>query len=111
MFYLDLLDNLPRLRLSDDQMKTVLWIMKKCDTPNVPSLKGLRKRQAAIGNGILTPKLHTSVLGNQFHMNHPVDLLKLVSYQKSGTGNNDTDEKIRIGPTLMCGTKSKYIPN
>ncbi|EDR05873.1 uncharacterized protein LACBIDRAFT_302463 [Laccaria bicolor S238N-H82] len=28
MFFLDLLDNLPRLRLSDDHMKAIIWAMK-----------------------------------------------------------------------------------
>ncbi|KAF8143986.1 hypothetical protein K438DRAFT_1520090, partial [Mycena galopus ATCC 62051] len=30
MFMLDLLENLPRLRLSDDQLKTIIWIMHEC---------------------------------------------------------------------------------
>ncbi|KAJ6477662.1 hypothetical protein C8R45DRAFT_783494, partial [Mycena sanguinolenta] len=29
MFMLDLLDNLPRLRLSDDQLKAIIWVMKE----------------------------------------------------------------------------------
>ncbi|KAJ7115666.1 hypothetical protein C8R44DRAFT_880092 [Mycena epipterygia] len=34
MFMLDLLDNLPRLRLSDDQLKSIIWVMRECGTPN-----------------------------------------------------------------------------
>ncbi|KAF8147592.1 hypothetical protein K438DRAFT_1910535 [Mycena galopus ATCC 62051] len=89
MFMLDMLDNLPRLRLSDDHLKAIIWVMKECGTPNVPSFYALRKMQAkllfetstwseivtrAVG---LKPKHHTSVLNNQFYMNHPNDLIRL----------------------------------
>jgi hypothetical protein len=80
MFMLDLLDNLPRLRLSDDHMKTILWIMKECKTPNVPSFSALRKKQATLTHEVnISPRMHTSALGNKYYMNHPIDLLALVS--------------------------------
>lgn len=80
MFFLDLLDNLPRMRLSDDQMKTVLFVMDQCGTPDVPSFYALRKKQATLASSTvnLKPRQHTSSLGNRFYMNHPVDLLALV---------------------------------
>ncbi|KAJ7820820.1 hypothetical protein B0H14DRAFT_3089221 [Mycena olivaceomarginata] len=70
MFMLDLLDNLPRLWLSDDHLKAIIWVMKECGTPNVP-----RKLTQDVG---LRPRHHTSALDNQFYMNHPNDLLRLV---------------------------------
>lgn len=77
---LDLLDNLPRLRLSDDHMKTIIWIMKECGTQDVPSFYALRKKQKQLlSEADIKPKLHVSPMGNQFYMNHPSKLLAFVS--------------------------------
>ncbi len=79
MFMLDLLDNLPRLRLSDDHLKAILWVMRECGTPNVPAFSALRKMQSSLARTVnLTPKHHTSSLGNHFYMNHPSQLFALV---------------------------------
>ncbi|KAJ7035397.1 hypothetical protein C8F04DRAFT_1210324 [Mycena alexandri] len=78
MFMLDQLDNNPRLRLSDDQMKAIIWTMKESGTPNVPSFFSFRKMQKRLAQEFgLNPRHHTSSLDNQFHMNHPNDLLRL----------------------------------
>ncbi|KAF5372390.1 hypothetical protein D9615_009298 [Tricholomella constricta] len=78
MFMLDLLDNLPRLRLSDDHLKSILWVMRECGTPNVPSFYALRKKQAFLRESVgLKSRPHSSTMGNHFYMNHPVDLLAL----------------------------------
>ncbi|KAF8149039.1 hypothetical protein B0H34DRAFT_863068 [Crassisporium funariophilum] len=78
MFFLDMLDNLPRLRLSDDHMKAIIWTMKKCGTPDVPLFKALRKKQKTLAEQVnIQPKLHTSAMGNLFWMNHPTDLITL----------------------------------
>jgi hypothetical protein len=81
MFFLDLLDNMPRLRLSDDHMKAIIWVMRECGAQDVPSFYALRKKQASLTSQMpnLRPHHHTSALGNHFYMNHPVDLLALVS--------------------------------
>lgn len=64
---LDLLDNLPRLRLSDDHLKTIMWIMRECGTPNVLSFSALRKKQAKLTRKVnVATKPHTSALGNFF---------------------------------------------
>ncbi|KAJ7780397.1 hypothetical protein B0H14DRAFT_3095767 [Mycena olivaceomarginata] len=49
---LDILDNLPRLRMSSNQFKMILWIMKECNVSNV-----------------LEPKAYTSSVGNRFFVN------------------------------------------
>ncbi|KAJ6566807.1 hypothetical protein B0H19DRAFT_940681 [Mycena capillaripes] len=75
---LDLLDNLPRLRLSDDQLKTIIWVVRECRTPDVPSFSALRKKQAQLTADLnIKSKRHVSAVGNEFYMNHPADLLAL----------------------------------
>jgi hypothetical protein len=81
MFMLDLLDNLPRLRLSDDQLKTIIWVMRECKTPDVPTFSVLRKKQAELTKDVNIRTMgHLSARGNEFYMNHPAQLLALVRY-------------------------------
>ncbi|KAJ7729213.1 hypothetical protein B0H14DRAFT_3617621 [Mycena olivaceomarginata] len=78
MFMLDLLDNLPRLRLSDDHLKSIIWVMRECKTPDVPSFSALRKKQEFLTREIgIKSEQHASSLGNHFYMNHPSKLLAL----------------------------------
>ncbi|KAJ7882193.1 hypothetical protein B0H14DRAFT_3433567 [Mycena olivaceomarginata] len=78
MFMLDLLDNLPRLRLSDDQLKTIIWVMRECGTPDIPSFSALRKKQAQLTKDVnIQTVRHVSAMGNEFYMNHPAQLLAL----------------------------------
>ncbi|KDQ28455.1 hypothetical protein PLEOSDRAFT_1041925, partial [Pleurotus ostreatus PC15] len=77
LFLLDVLDNLPRLRLSDSLMKVFLWILRESGARDVPSLDGLRKVQKALRSkcGVpTTPK--TSPRGNLYFMN---DLRSIVA--------------------------------
>ncbi|THH10950.1 hypothetical protein EW146_g8209 [Bondarzewia mesenterica] len=79
MFMLDLLDNLPRLRLSDDHLKAIIWVMRECGTPNVPSFIALRKMQAKLTREVgVKTELHESALGNKFFSNQPPVLLQLL---------------------------------
>ncbi|OBZ67227.1 hypothetical protein A0H81_13040 [Grifola frondosa] len=78
MFMLDLLDNLPRLRLSDDHLKTIIWVMRECGTPHVPTFHALRKVQKQLTKSTaISTQHHVSALGNHFHMNRAVELLSL----------------------------------
>jgi hypothetical protein len=53
--------------------------MKECGTPDVPSFYALRKMQAKLTQAVgLKPQHHTSALNNQFYMNHPNNLIRLV---------------------------------
>lgn len=80
MFMLDLLDSLPRLRLSDDHLKLIIWVMRECGTPNVPSFKVLRKRQDRLTKEMgLESTRHVSALGNEFYANGPIQTFRLVS--------------------------------
>jgi hypothetical protein len=78
MFMLDMLDNLPRLRLSDDHMKAIIWVMRECGTPDVPSFYALRKKQQELASQLVPTKCHISSTGNQFYMNSPGSLFAQV---------------------------------
>ncbi|KAJ7318546.1 hypothetical protein DFH08DRAFT_917520 [Mycena albidolilacea] len=59
-------------------MKAIIWVMKECKTPDVPSFYALRKLQKKLTEDVgLKPRHHTSSLNNQFYMNHPNDLIRL----------------------------------
>ncbi|KAJ7176872.1 hypothetical protein C8R46DRAFT_989066 [Mycena filopes] len=67
---LDVLDNLPRLRMSSNQFKMILWILKQCNVSNVPSYNGFRKMQEALRKLCGSePKAYTSSVGNRFFVN------------------------------------------
>ncbi|KAJ3565255.1 hypothetical protein NP233_g7745 [Leucocoprinus birnbaumii] len=69
-----MLDHLPRLRFSNDQIKAILWVMKQCGTPDVPSFYALRQCQKQLQSGLLEPRKHKSATGTEFYVNKPVDI-------------------------------------
>ncbi|KAI0027254.1 hypothetical protein K488DRAFT_62120 [Vararia minispora EC-137] len=78
MFYLDLIDNLPRLRQSDDSMSIIIWVLRQLGVSNVPSLHQLRKFQASLAQDVgLSAVHHISALNNNFFTNHPTSLIAL----------------------------------
>jgi hypothetical protein len=78
--YLDLLDNLPRLRLSSSQLKMILWIMKECGAKDVPSFNAFRAMQTHIRKTTgVKSEAHKSDLGNLFYVNDIRDLIAKVS--------------------------------
>lgn len=80
MLLLDVLDNMPHLRLSNDHMKSILWILKELNVPETPSLYALRETQKKLAVDMdIQPHEHTSALGENFHAVAPEDLLALVS--------------------------------
>ncbi|KAJ7442085.1 hypothetical protein B0H11DRAFT_1749386 [Mycena galericulata] len=76
MCYLDILDNLPRLRLSSSQFKMILWIMKECGAKDVPSFNAFRSMQKHTRGmtGVRT-EAHNSDLRNLFYVNDIRDLI------------------------------------
>ncbi|KIY72157.1 hypothetical protein CYLTODRAFT_465626 [Cylindrobasidium torrendii FP15055 ss-10] len=76
MCFLDILDNLPRLRFSEEQMKMILWVMSECGAHDVPSLNAFRQMQKdlRVTSGIETVTT-TSDLGNVFSTNSLSDIV------------------------------------
>jgi hypothetical protein len=80
MCYLDILDNLPRLRLSSSQLKMILWIMDACGARDVPSFNKFRAMQKHIRKTTgVRSEAHKSGLGNLFYVNDIRDLIAKVS--------------------------------
>jgi hypothetical protein len=70
MMLLDILDNLPRLRMSSNQLRMILWILKESGVNNVPSYDAFRKLQNNLREVCgSVPKPYTSSLGNLFFVN------------------------------------------
>ena len=81
MLALDLIDHLPRCRISTDTLKAILACMTISGTPDVPSFSALQSTQAALDKVVgLVPQKHISSLGNVFYMNPPSALISLVCY-------------------------------
>ncbi|KAJ7261648.1 hypothetical protein C8J57DRAFT_1450891 [Mycena rebaudengoi] len=76
MCFLDILDNLSRLRLSSSQLRMILWIMQECGAKDVPSFNAFRSMQAHIRKmtGVRSEP-HKSDLGNLFYVNDVRDLI------------------------------------
>ena len=78
-FFLDLLDNMPRNRLSEALMKFIIWMLKELGVRDVPSYYAFRKAQQAMraGYGLATHEF-TSVFGNRFHQNDIAEIIAMV---------------------------------
>jgi hypothetical protein len=82
MFLLDMLDNLPRLRVSDSLMCVILWILREAGAVNVPSFDGLQKLQKWLRGEIGIPSIPcTSAAGNVFFINNPRAIITQVNSQ------------------------------
>ena len=70
MYLLDMLDNLPRLRMSDKHLEAILFVMKESGSWDVPSLDTLRRLQHNLSDKIgVKPNRHVSADGNIYYIN------------------------------------------
>lgn len=78
---LDIIDNLPRLRLSSSQLQIIMWLLQQCRVQDVPSFKAFRKMQEGFRDTVGSkPTPHTSSLENLFYVNDVRDAVARVSY-------------------------------
>jgi len=76
---LDIIDNLPRLRMSSNLFRMVLWVLKESRLSNVPSYEAFRKMQADIQKRCGSePTECKSSLGNIFYVNNIPDTVARV---------------------------------
>lgn len=74
-----MVDNLPRLRISESLMKVFLWVLKEAGLTGVPSLNHLRAVQKHLRESCSIPSINsTSIRGNHFTVNDPVALVAKV---------------------------------
>ncbi|EIW77677.1 hypothetical protein CONPUDRAFT_39787, partial [Coniophora puteana RWD-64-598 SS2] len=74
---LDVIDNLPRLRISGAQLRLILWVLEECNVQNVPSFDSFRQLQKSLRKRCGSePTAQTSVLGNHFYVNDIRDTIQ-----------------------------------
>lgn len=70
MMMLDILNNLPRLRISGNLFRMILWLLHEAGVPNVPSYDAFHKLQTTLRKTCGSePTQCTSSLGNIFYVN------------------------------------------
>ncbi|KAF7762501.1 hypothetical protein Agabi119p4_9094 [Agaricus bisporus var. burnettii] len=75
-FLLDVIDTLPRLRISGPIMKTILWLLRECGVENIPSYNKFRAMQENLRKDAGIPTIQwQSPQGNTFSFNDPVALV------------------------------------
>jgi len=78
---LDIVDNLPRLRMSSNLFRMVLWVLKESGLSNVPSYEAFRKMQTDLRKRCGSePTECKSSLGNIFYMNDIQEMVAWVCY-------------------------------
>ncbi|OCH85670.1 hypothetical protein OBBRIDRAFT_739505 [Obba rivulosa] len=78
MFLLDMLANLPRLRLSSDHLQFILWMLKELGVSDVPSYKRFRHKQDELNKMMhICTQLKCSPKGGVFYQNNMADLLAI----------------------------------
>ncbi|KAF8153401.1 hypothetical protein B0H34DRAFT_754825 [Crassisporium funariophilum] len=76
MFLLDMIDHLPRLRISSSLMKVILWLLREAGNKNVPSFYALRSVQKKLREESCVPTIHwMSPKGTPFSFNDPRSLI------------------------------------
>ncbi|KAL1683065.1 hypothetical protein EV122DRAFT_202246, partial [Schizophyllum commune] len=129
---LDIIDNLPRLRMSSNQLRIILWLLKECGVQQVPSYDKFRDMQKAVSEtcGTTSTDAHTSSLGNHFFTNNVAHSISLdfanpkvarhLNFYPEDCGNGSVSEVWQasrwkefradeLTPMFACGSKRFFI--
>ncbi|KAJ7213920.1 hypothetical protein GGX14DRAFT_534135 [Mycena pura] len=99
---LDIIDNLPRLRLSSSQLKIILWLLKECKVKGVPSYNSFRKLQEQLRQVCGSePRPYVSSAGNRFFVN---DVRESVARDFS---NPEVAQHLNFYPEITTGPVSE----
>ncbi|KAJ3796555.1 hypothetical protein GGU11DRAFT_746008 [Lentinula aff. detonsa] len=99
---LDILDNLPRLRLSNNSIKLILWMLKVLGVNNVPSFNKFRTVQECLRKECgVTPDAHVSDFKNHYHS---IDPRKIVAQEFA---NPCISEHITLYPERTGGRRGE----
>jgi len=81
MMLLDIIDNLPRLRMSSSQFQIILWLLRQSGVAGVPAYGAFQRMQKELQalNGS-SPMQHTSSIGNIFYTNDIGESVMQVSH-------------------------------
>ncbi|KIJ40446.1 hypothetical protein M422DRAFT_49166 [Sphaerobolus stellatus SS14] len=131
MFLIDLLDNLPRPRLSKSHLVFLFWMLKQLGVQDVPSIDQLRDMQKKLKDqcGGITTQRFQSDLGNIFYVNELAELIAqdysnpqtapLLEFYPEETDSNFSEiwqgRKIRemdpdlLTPMVRKGMKDYYV--
>ena len=67
---LDSIDNLPRMPISDTQMRVIIWALKECGAKDIPSFSAFRKLQKDLrAQSNISTRKFNSMIGNIFYVN------------------------------------------
>ncbi len=80
MFLLDVIDNLPRMRFSEAEMRIIIWLLSELGCKGVPSFYMLRKTQQHLRERCSNPTTQVrTTLGNVMYANDIVSGIAKVS--------------------------------
>ncbi|KAE9393245.1 hypothetical protein BT96DRAFT_959108 [Gymnopus androsaceus JB14] len=112
---LDIMDNLPRLRMSTAHFRLMLWMMREAGVMNVPSYHAFRQMQRTLQATTRSePKPFTSSLGNHFYVNDPREAVKrnLSNPQIAQYMNFYPEETTGpISEVWQCDRWKEYLPS
>ncbi|KIJ35562.1 hypothetical protein M422DRAFT_81105, partial [Sphaerobolus stellatus SS14] len=125
IFLLDMLDNLPRLWLSDPQMRAIMWVMKEIGGRDVPSLDTLCRVQEKLRKTTaISSTKYKSAQGNIFYVNDikqqiaEVSIFKLLYPEDTPPWMSETWHAAKmckeiqvdqLSPMVAVGSKHFYI--
>jgi hypothetical protein len=103
---LDIIDSLPRLRLSSAHFQLILWLLKECGVTHVPSYSEFRKMQENLSKICSDkPKHFKSLFNNHFYVNDPCAAIKRVCpYRSSTFGPRITYMNTEFRKSSCCAT-------